>query len=184
MIDAVVPDYYARLPKPCVGGWGRRSLNVTPSGKVLPCHAAEVDPGTRVLERPRPFARRHLDAFAGLQRVPRHRLDAGAVRKLPERREIDFGGCRCQAFLLTGDAARDRPGLPSVPARTTWSQHRRSASEAQYVYRRMYRLPSLQRQLPDCLRGEVSETVQQGRRETGHRFGRDRTVNFQTGRNA
>ena len=36
VIDAVVPDYYARLPKPCVGGWGRRSLNVTPAGKVLP----------------------------------------------------------------------------------------------------------------------------------------------------
>ena len=45
VIDAVVPDYYARYPKPCVGGWGRRSLNVTPAGKVLPCHAAEVIPG-------------------------------------------------------------------------------------------------------------------------------------------
>src|SRR5258708_24379626 len=41
VIDAVVPDYYARYPKPCVGGWVRRSLNVTPAGKVLPCHAAE-----------------------------------------------------------------------------------------------------------------------------------------------
>src|SRR5262249_7253755 len=41
VIDAVVPDYYALSPKPCVGGWGRRSLNVTPAGKVLPCHAAE-----------------------------------------------------------------------------------------------------------------------------------------------
>src|SRR5262249_62378719 len=45
VIDAVVPDYYARFPKPCVGGWGRRSLNVTPAGKVLPCHAAETIPG-------------------------------------------------------------------------------------------------------------------------------------------
>ena len=45
VIDAVVPDYYARFPKPCVGGWGRRSLNVTPAGRVLPCHAAEVIPG-------------------------------------------------------------------------------------------------------------------------------------------
>src|SRR5581483_6377309 len=41
VIDAVVRDYYARYPKPCVGGWGRRSLNVTPKGRVLPCHAAE-----------------------------------------------------------------------------------------------------------------------------------------------
>ena len=45
VIDVVVPDYFARFPKPCVGGWGRRSLNVTPAGKVLPCHAAEVIPG-------------------------------------------------------------------------------------------------------------------------------------------
>ena len=44
VIDAALPDYYARYPKPCVGGWGRRSLNVTPSGKVLPCHAAESIP--------------------------------------------------------------------------------------------------------------------------------------------
>src|SRR3977135_3599521 len=45
VIDAVIPDYHARFPKPCVGGWGRRSLNVTPAGKVLPCHAAESIPG-------------------------------------------------------------------------------------------------------------------------------------------
>ncbi|HXL68318.1 MAG TPA: pyrroloquinoline quinone biosynthesis protein PqqE, partial [Xanthobacteraceae bacterium] len=45
VIDAVFPDYFARFPKPCVGGWGRRSLNVTPSGRVLPCHAAETIPG-------------------------------------------------------------------------------------------------------------------------------------------
>ena len=45
VIDLVVPDYYARRPKACMGGWGRRSLNVTPSGRVLPCHAAETIPG-------------------------------------------------------------------------------------------------------------------------------------------
>src|SRR6184192_1771110 len=45
VIDAVVPDYYARYPKACVGGWGRRSLNITPAGRVLPCHAAESIPG-------------------------------------------------------------------------------------------------------------------------------------------
>jgi pyrroloquinoline quinone biosynthesis protein E len=45
VIDMVVPDYYARRPKACMGGWGRRSLNVTPSGRVLPCHAAETIPG-------------------------------------------------------------------------------------------------------------------------------------------
>ncbi len=41
----VVPDYYARYPKPCAGGWGRLAINVSPSGKALPCHAAESIPG-------------------------------------------------------------------------------------------------------------------------------------------
>ena len=83
VIDAVVPDYYARFPKACVGGWGRRSLNVTPSGKVLPCHAAESIPGLDILERARAFARRHLGQFAGVHGLSRHRLDAGALPLLP-----------------------------------------------------------------------------------------------------
>src|SRR5215218_6660663 len=45
VIDYVVPDYFGRFPKPCMNGWGRQSLNVTPSGRVLPCHAAERIPG-------------------------------------------------------------------------------------------------------------------------------------------
>ena len=45
VIDYVVPDYYAQQPKSCMGGWGRQFLNITPSGKVLPCHAAETIPG-------------------------------------------------------------------------------------------------------------------------------------------
>ena len=47
VFDYVVPDYYARRPKSCMGGWGRQFLNVTPSGKVLPCHAAETIPGLK-----------------------------------------------------------------------------------------------------------------------------------------
>jgi len=63
VIDAVVPDYYARYPKPCVGGWGRRSLNVTPSGVVLPCHAAQSIPDLEfwnVLIIPSPISGRTL----------------------------------------------------------------------------------------------------------------------------
>ncbi len=60
VIDAVMPDYYARFPKPCMGGWGRRSLNVTPAGRVLPCHAAEVIPGLEFWIGARAFAGRHL----------------------------------------------------------------------------------------------------------------------------
>ena len=82
VIDAVVPDYYARFPKPCVGGWGRRSLNVTPAGRVLPCHAAEVIPGLEFWN-----VREHSLAdiwrsFAGVSGIPWHRLDAGAVQVL------------------------------------------------------------------------------------------------------
>ena len=115
VIDAVVPDYHARFPKPCVGGWGRRSLNVTPSGRVLPCHAAESIPGLEVLERARPFAGRHLGPFAGVQRVPRHRFPARALRQLRAARD------RFRRLPLPGlpaDRGRpgDRSGVPSVAA--------------------------------------------------------------------
>src|SRR4029079_17605449 len=64
-IDFVVPDYYATRPKPCMGGWGRGSLNVTPSGRVLPCHAAESIPGlvfAHVREARLPHLRRDATA--------------------------------------------------------------------------------------------------------------------------
>ena len=64
VIDAVTPDYYARYPKPCVGGWGLRSLNITPAGKVLPCHAAETIPGLEFWSVRESLACRHLGKFA------------------------------------------------------------------------------------------------------------------------
>ena len=108
VIDAVVPDYHARFPKPCVGGWGRRSLNVTPTGKVLPCHAAELIPGLTFWN-----VREHsladiwafspaFNAFRGTDFLPEPCQSC-------ERREVDFGGCRCQAFALTGDARATDP---------------------------------------------------------------------------
>ena len=116
VIDAVVPDYYARLPKPCVGGWGRRSLNVTPAGKVLPCHAAESIPGLEFWS-----VREHsladiwanspaFNAFRGTDWMQEPCQSCA-------RREIDFGGCRCQAFALTGDAAR--PTRSAISRRAT-----------------------------------------------------------------
>ena len=114
VIDAVVPDYYARLPKPCVGGWGRRSLNVTPAGKVLPCHAAELIPGLEfwnVREHSLADIWAHSPAFNAFRGTSWMKEPCASCPK----REEDFGGCRCQAFALTGDAAGDRPGLPSVP---------------------------------------------------------------------
>ena len=108
VIDAVVPDYYARYPKPCVGGWGRRSLNVTPSGKVLPCHAAETIPGLEFW-----YVREHSLADIWANSPAFNAFRGTDWMKEPcascARREQDFGGCRCQAFALTGDAAAADP---------------------------------------------------------------------------
>jgi pyrroloquinoline quinone biosynthesis protein E len=108
VIDAVVPDYYARFPKPCVGGWGRRSLNVTPAGKVLPCHAAEVIPGLEfwnVREHSLADIWRHAPAFNAFRGTDWMQEPCRSCAM----KEKDFGGCRCQAFLLVGNARAADP---------------------------------------------------------------------------
>jgi pyrroloquinoline quinone biosynthesis protein E len=114
-IDSVVPDYYAKYPKACMGGWGRRLMLVNPAGKVLPCHAAEVLPGMS-FENVR---EKSLDWI--WQESPSFRRFRGEDwRPEPcrscERRTEDFGGCRCQAFLLTGDATATDPACSLAPA--------------------------------------------------------------------
>ena len=103
----VLPDYYGRYPKPCGGGWAARQLTVTPNGDVLPCPAAQSLPLPRASVRAEPLERIWTDApvmtaFRGTGWMP------DPCRSC-ERRELDFGGCRCQAFQLTGDAARTDP---------------------------------------------------------------------------
>ena len=107
-IDFVVPDYYATWPKPCMGGWGRGIINVTPSGKVLPCHAAETIPGLRFDNvRDKPLAEIWLRG----QAFEKFRGTEWMIEpcRSCERREIDWGGCRCQAFALTGNATAADP---------------------------------------------------------------------------
>jgi PqqA peptide cyclase len=114
VIDAVVPDYYARLPKPCVGGWGRRSLNVTPAGKVLPCHAAESIPELEfwsVRDHSLADIWANAPAFNAFRGTDWMREPCRSC----ERREIDFGGCRCQAFAITGDARATDPVCHLAP---------------------------------------------------------------------
>lgn len=103
VVDYVVPDYYGKRPKACMGGWGRKFLNVTPSGKVLPCHAAETLPGMafdRVTERPL------ADIWATSAAFQRYRGTDWMPKpcRSCDQREVDWGGCRCQALALTGDA--------------------------------------------------------------------------------
>jgi pyrroloquinoline quinone biosynthesis protein E len=103
----VLPDYYSRYPKPCMGGWGRQQLTVVPDGGVLPCPTAHTLPLPRVSVREHSLAwiweRSPLfQRFRGTDWMPEPCRSC-------ERRELDFGGCRCQAFQLTGDAARTDP---------------------------------------------------------------------------
>ena len=108
VIDYVVPDYYARRPKACMGGWGRQFLNVTPSGKVLPCHAAE---SITSLHFDNVRERTLKDIWENSEAFEKYRGSAWMPAKCRScgRREIDWGGCRCQAFAITGDAANMDP---------------------------------------------------------------------------
>jgi pyrroloquinoline quinone biosynthesis protein E len=114
VIDYVVPDYYAKRPKACMGGWGRRFFNVTPAGKVLPCHAAESIPGLAfdsVRDKPLDRIWRQSHAFSRFRGTE---WMAQPCRTC-ERREVDWGGCRCQALAITGDAARTDPACELSP---------------------------------------------------------------------
>ena len=114
-IDAVVPDYYARFPKACMGGWGRRQLLIDPSGTVLPCHAATVIPGLK-FENVRKqtlewiwWKSDSFQKFRGEDWMPEPCRSC-------DRRAEDFGGCRCQAFMITGDATATDPVCSLAPA--------------------------------------------------------------------
>jgi pyrroloquinoline quinone biosynthesis protein E len=138
VIDAVVPDYYARYPKPCVGGWGRRSLNVTPSGKVLPCHAAESIPNLEFWSvRDHPLAEiwERSPAFNAFRGTAWMKEPCASCA----RRDQDFGGCRCQAFALTGDAAATDPACHLAPDRAQLDAAVTAAviGDAPYNYRHM-----------------------------------------------
>ena len=114
-IDSVVPDYYAKYPKACMGGWGRRLMLINPSGRVLPCHAAEVLPGLsfeNVRERTLSWIWQESTSF---QRFRGEDWMPEPCRSC-DRRTEDFGGCRCQAFLLTGDATVTDPVCSLAPA--------------------------------------------------------------------
>ena len=123
----VLPDYYSEYPKPCMGGWASRQLTVTPNGCVLPCPAAQTLPLPRASVREDSLARIWTDSplfqsFRGTAWMPEPCRSC-------DRREIDFGGCRCQAFLLTGDAARTDPVCHLSPDHAIVAETVRAANE-------------------------------------------------------
>lgn len=139
VIDAVVPDYYAKYPKPCMGGWGRGIVNITPQGRVLPCHAAESIKGMEFDNiKDKPLADIWLNG-AAFQKYRGTDWMKEPCRSCP-RKEVDYGGCRCQAFALTGDAANTDPACSLSPLHEEWAQVAETESHApsaEFVYRRM-----------------------------------------------
>lgn len=137
VIDMVVPDYYARRPKACMGGWGQRSLNVTPSGRVLPCHAAETIPGLQFWSV-RDHALEEIwtespafQAFRGTEWMPEPCRSCAL-------RDVDFGGCRCQALAIAGDARATDPSCELSPHHSsirTTAEADSTQRDSQYAYR-------------------------------------------------
>jgi PqqA peptide cyclase len=114
----VLPDYFGDFPKPCMNGWGSRFMTVTPNGYVLPCPAASAITSLR-FENVRD--RRLRDIWERSDSFERYR-GTGWMRepcRSCERREVDWGGCRCQAFLLAGDAGATDPACSLSPHHAT-----------------------------------------------------------------
>jgi pyrroloquinoline quinone biosynthesis protein E len=138
VIDYVVPDYYASRPKACMGGWARRFVNISPSGKALPCHAAESLPG---FDFPSVKTQSLSEIWNHAPAFERFRGTAWMPEpcKSCDRRELDWGGCRCQAFALTGDPARTDPACALSPDRAVMAAAVRAGRDSarNFVYRRI-----------------------------------------------
>ncbi|MFT8885425.1 MAG: pyrroloquinoline quinone biosynthesis protein PqqE [Acetobacter papayae] len=113
-IDFVTPDYYAEEPKPCMGGWGQRFMNISPTGRVLPCHAAESIPN---VEFPSVTEASLADIW---ENAPLFTMFRGTewmpepCRSCPAQTQ-DWGGCRCQALALAGKADAADPVCHKAP---------------------------------------------------------------------
>ena len=144
-ITYVLPDYYEAYPKACYGGWGKVYLVVAPNGAVLPCHGATQITGlefANVREHSLEWIWQESEAFQMF------RGDAWMkepCRSCP-RKVVDFGGCRCQAFALTGDAANTDPVCTLTPLRRMIDQALQEpahspALPAEFQYRRLTEEP-------------------------------------------
>jgi pyrroloquinoline quinone biosynthesis protein E len=128
-------DYLSGEPKPCMGGWGRSYICINPAGEVLPCHAAKVIPGL------------NFESVRGgsLAKIWRESPGLNAFRgdgwmlepcRSCVRKDLDFGGCRCQAFMLAGNAAEADPICRfSTHHSVVESAQKEIADAAELVYR-------------------------------------------------
>jgi pyrroloquinoline quinone biosynthesis protein E len=124
----VTPDYYTDYPKSCMDGWGRRFIVVSPDGLALPCHAAHTLPGLE-FENVREHSLAAIwsgspgfNAFRGEEWMPEPCRSC-------DKRALDFGGCRCQAYHLTGNAAATDPTCRLAPSHGLIDSARAEAAE-------------------------------------------------------
>jgi PqqA peptide cyclase len=116
-IDYVLSDYYAKYPKACMNGWAQNMMLIDPQGRALPCHSAVTLPNIKFPSIAEMSLRaiwqesELFNLFRGQDWMPE-------ICRTCERKEIDFGGCRCQAFALTGDAGNADPVCHRSPFRS------------------------------------------------------------------
>jgi len=138
VIDYVVPDYHADRPKACMGGWGRQVMVVAPDGRALPCHAAAGLPG---FDFPNVRDQSLRDIWERSEAFSRYRGTAWmpAPCRGCAHAEEDWGGCRCQAFALTGDASATDPACALSPRHHLLDLAVQEAAEAggDFTYREM-----------------------------------------------
>jgi pyrroloquinoline quinone biosynthesis protein E len=115
-IEYVVPDYYAKFPKACMGGWGRKLMLIAPGGEALPCHAARIIPGLTFENVTQRSLREIWENSEAFQKFRGEDWMQEPCRSC-DRRAVDFGGCRCQAMLLVEDAAATDPVCSLSPNR-------------------------------------------------------------------
>jgi pyrroloquinoline quinone biosynthesis protein E len=131
----VLPDYFSGRPKPCMGGWGRSLLVVAPDGLVLPCHAARDLPGLAFWNLREHSVRECWEDAPGMNAYRGEAWMREPCRTCPERIR-DFGGCRCQAYRLTGDAANTDPACALAPQREAIAAARaRAGGASEWVFR-------------------------------------------------
>ena len=134
----VLPDYYSDAPKACMSGWGRRYIVVRPDGLVMPCHLAHT---IRGLEFENVLQRAMRDIWHDSQAFQAFRGNAWMPEpcRSCDRQTIDFGGCRCQAYHLTGDARIADPACSLSPEHSKILAAREGAEEfvvpIEFVYR-------------------------------------------------
>jgi len=137
-IEYVLPDYYAKYPKPCMNGWGHQQMLIDPAGRALPCHAAGVIPGLEFASVREQSLRSIWEDSPAFNRFRDENWMPEPCRTC-DRRARDFGGCRCQAFLLTGDATATDPVCILAPAHPVIEEALRSvnggAADRKWIYR-------------------------------------------------